>query len=598
MANEVKTSALDFARTTINPRVYNTLPPNIYWQTSFPKKMDVVGNFLIDDSYISTAPYEKVPTGTGMVVWLPNRGVNSVGRYGFVPAGTTSANNTKGLALWANIPPDLANSLSLSYSYSVAVPYGFSGNVNDTVRIAPEVFDTFALARVYAGDIRVISDTVPIGSTALNGYLSSASITNTNDVAQNINTAGGNCFDPNDLVQASCTSKDSYKEIGIARGVIALVGSDVAPVYQAPDYTNFGQYTGLETTFFIPGSAAPPSPMTYRVQNTIQSIWVSPWNVTLKDSGVTSGYQATNLVLPKCPLNGTYKFDLNFKLLKPASINYDAQYVLQVAHVFATCNGASTVNPYSVQYFTKTETYQYILQVNDLQSSTANSQYIFWQVSTYSGTSGLDGTLVPNGMSAMYIGSQIQLSCNSFGTQGGASNPWTGNGTTSGLGSLSCTLLATCPEYYGIGELGPARIMRWDGITSVRINGAISPQIVKVDGCVQVQVVPQGRLVPFVQAQSMFSASSLTLDVLTFVTELYNGPSPFRRMWIGDQYDEFMQSTFRQFSPSTIINWNFQKLISMAARVGAFDEVDGIEAVAGAGGRYNARKRKSEEGWN
>ena len=39
-------SAMALAKSTLAPRIYKTGPPNYYTQTSFSKRLDVVGNLL------------------------------------------------------------------------------------------------------------------------------------------------------------------------------------------------------------------------------------------------------------------------------------------------------------------------------------------------------------------------------------------------------------------------------------------------------------------------------------------------------------------------------------------------------------------------
>ena len=104
-------SAMALAKSTLAPRIYKTGPPNYYTQTSFSKRLDVVGNFIVDDTGLAASGAEKVPTSTGLVTWAPNRGAGSVYHWGIVPQGgqTTCGTYTAN----SNILTNTINGLSL-----------------------------------------------------------------------------------------------------------------------------------------------------------------------------------------------------------------------------------------------------------------------------------------------------------------------------------------------------------------------------------------------------------------------------------------------------------------------------------------------------
>jgi len=161
----------------------------------------------------------------------------------------------------------------------------------------------------------------------------------------------------------------------------------------------------------------------------------------------------------------------------------------------------------------------------------------------------------PNrGAGSMYRGTRIELSCvNNGGTV--AVNPVCTQ-------VFNCSLNIAARSVYGAGELGPARVIRWDGMS----NG----QQIKVDGVINCQCIPEGSIAPFVQQAAMYSDTAHNLNAITMLAELYNGDSPFRRNWTSESYDNFMRTIFPKLSGQTIAGWEQPKLIGTAASAGMF----------------------------
>ena len=254
-------SAMALAKSTLAPRIYKTGPPNYYTQTSFSKRLDVVGNFIVDDTGLAASGAEKVPTSTGLVTWAPNRGAGSVYHWGIVPQGgqTTCGTYTANSNILTNTINGLSlinmvsgsSVITLTYASATAVPYNGQATA-DLLKVSPDLSQSFSQVRVYSGDLRVICDTVPIGNTALNGYFSAGSVSDSRDVSQvSEGSNPANCFDPSDLVQTSVTAKEGLKEVSVMKGIITLVGSDIQPFYSPPNTDETDTINAGWTTYNI-----------------------------------------------------------------------------------------------------------------------------------------------------------------------------------------------------------------------------------------------------------------------------------------------------------------------------------------------------------
>lgn len=542
-------SAIDLAKSTVAPRVFKTGPPNYYTQTAFPKRLDVSANFTVDDSLLSASTFEKVPTSTGILTWQPNRGAGSIYHWGIVPQGAHATTGTQGLSM----ATAGAGTTTVTYASATAVPYN-SVNSTDIVRVSPDLSQSFSQVRVYSGDVRVICDTVPIGNTALNGYFSAGALADSRDVSQVSEGAQPfNCFDPSDLVQTSVTSKDGLKEVSVMKGIVMLVGSDIQPFYTPPqtdetDVVNAG-WARLSAGPSITQATAPLAAGTgiFMLKS-----WISPWNLQVADSAYAG--QTLNVNTGPINLNGVLDFQFYAGLGGNAAPNAPGclqQYTIQFDHIFATVTSMPT---YACTYTTVTTQDNYLLQDNN----TAGEQIIvesnprMFQI-------GLTQT-------GIYLGTQVSIYFNNYSFVAS---------TTAPVPTTNCYINYRARSLYNQGELGPTRVTRWDGMSN--------QQQIKIDGVINAQCIPEGNIAPFVQSAAMYSDTAHNLNAVTFLAELYNGESPFRRNWTGEAYDDFMRTVFPNLSPDLVQTWQQPKLLAIAKGAGIFDMIKPLLGTLGGG---------------
>lgn len=554
-------NTMDLVKSTLAPRIWKTQPPNYYTQTAFPKRLDVSANFIVDDSLLSTRTVdnsERVQTATGLIVWQPNRGAGSIYRFGIVPAGayvraTGDGTSTTSRGFLLRYWPSAIGYTQLTFASATAVPYN-NLNPNDIIKISPDLGGSFSQIRVYSGDLRVICDTVPIGATALNGYFSCGSFSDSRDVSQ-VTESGNlpsNVFDPSDLVQMSVTNKDGLKEVSVMKGIVSLVGSDIQPYYAPPNTDDTDVVNAGFSSWLITGWNLQPTTITPYQTWIMLGMWMSPWNTQLSvvgQTGQNAQQQPQNINTGPINLNGV----LDFQAFTNLSTNIAAgiagapstMYIASYSHVFATCTSSPT---YACSYIVVSEEFQYIVF----------NQFTGIVEPSFTGNPRMFQTNLNTTAGGIYIGS-------SFLIQAGTYEGTTTISPTKGIGTFGTgTMKIRARSIYNQGELGPTRVIRWDGLSN--------QQQLKVDGVVNAQCIPEGSIAPFVQPAAMYSDTAHNLNAITLLAELYNGDSPLRRNWTGETYDEFMRTVFPHLTAEKINEWRQKKINGIMQACGVFDQ--------------------------
>ncbi len=583
-------SVADFVYGTIWPRVYKTAPPNLNTQTSFSKQIDVVGNFVIDDSGLNGSNHEKVPTANGLIVWQPNRGAGSCYRMGIVPQGATSvwgADPTviKGLEMgrFQSAGWNTPGNCTFTYGTATALPVSIT-TTNDVLAIGPPLEQSFSQVRVYSGDLRVICDSVPIGLTALNGVFSAGSFSDSTDVSQVASVAGapGTCFNPTNLVQTSVTTKDGLKEVNAMKGIVSLVGSDIQPFYAVPNADIYDTISGGWTTF-TQHVIVPPGRYDTNVQHYASATWFSPWDIQFSDT--TAGSNVTNFNVGPINLNGCLDFRCNAGLPQlnaaihgtsggSAADVADMCYFMTYTHVWAAVTTGTASFAHSVIYKTDIETFQFSLGSGlvgadgDLVTFESETTPRMYQ-QTFNGLAIDAGGLV-SGAGGMYIGTLCTLLLINIGTAVSADPTIVADN-----GFLNFQVRAR--NYYGQGELGPMRVIRWDAMSN--------QQLITVNGKINCQCIPEGTIAPFIQPQAMYMPGASNLNAMPFLAELYNGNTEVRRNWDGPSYDAFTRkyAMIMKNNPEMVVEWGPEnpKLMATAHAAGIFDALPGIGGLLG-----------------
>ena len=283
---EKEYTAIDLARASIAPRVFQCQPPAATTLARFSKRFDITGNFSVNDTALTK---EAVPSSSGAVIWFPFHGTQGIYRYGIVPGGASTT--TVGFVLIQGF----GGGTTFHWYTPMVVPYG---NVvsSDIITVSPSLvgvkatsapdYNLFSMSRVTSGDLFLRCDTIPVGNMALNGYIAAAAVADWRDVIQvgyTDFTVSGTTLDPAQLVQSAVTQKDGVKEVSGQNGVRAVLGPDIPTVYGPPNAdTSDLPYSGA-TMFVLPVITPYTGTLGAGTSRLRMLLWYSPWNTGFTD---------------------------------------------------------------------------------------------------------------------------------------------------------------------------------------------------------------------------------------------------------------------------------------------------------------------------
>ena len=557
MGDVRRETALMLLRSVLCPRKYDTAPPNLYHETAFPKRVDYTGNIIIGADSALTQP--KVPTQSGMILWLPNRGAGSIYRMGFIPTASTCAiasttippTPNGGAANFGLVFPtiydgtEIVAATTFTFNGPLAVPYNATVS-SDVISISPNLAVNFSTIRVFNGDVRLLCDTVPIGVTALNGVYSAGSFSDTRDVAQ-IVSAGTTytAFDPNSLIQNSVTKKEGLKEVPTMEGVVSLVGSDIPPFYTNPNADlsdtvrgQFSQFTASSYSAYLGGiNTLMPSTGGAGQGLVLCAAWITPWQISLSTTNAGT-YPLNNIVVGPIDECGILDIEARLQWLgfdqngsTTASLGY---LKVEFWHYYATCSstGALTwvVDKESQRYYSGI--------VGTPATSLNNASFYDRQIfrteprlftTGFTTTGKYMGTLCQ--VEAVYTGVPVMIT---------TIQPLTGLNAAPIFNVRARSLNER-------GWVGPARVLRWDNMSS--------GQTLKLDAIVNAQCIPSGSIAPFVQEQAMMSMEAVDLNTLPWLAAIFNGPTFLKRNWKATEYQLFLDTAFVNLDVEKLMTW-------------------------------------------
>lgn len=508
-------------------------PPGIENEVTAMETTNGMGNWKVDDSALIG---EKVSTRSGLLLWLPNRGAMSMWRMGVVnPSGSNtvvSPTGTKGLT--GRIGSVITG---LNWVLPVALPY----NNTDQITFAPDLSTNFSRARLTSGVVKLGSNTVPIGNFAFTGTLSAGSLTDTRDAAQDIAVGGTaqGAFTALDLVSQSLTQKDGLKEVPLDQGITCLLGPDIAAVGSAPNADSVVGTNGL----MIPGTGTPVTSLTtqslvaYPNVSNVGTLWVSPWGVTATPVAALS---TTFMNYNPGPINECGSLRLHFDGVWNGTTNATASVnvvyanfalILQTTHVYAVVGSNGAVQ------FTVHEDEQLISMDQTIANTPPASQPR--RIGCLVDCNVHPRSFVQQGK---YVGTlcrfTVQMNVNGANWSGGfTSFAW-------------LTVLASASTLNEHGELGPARVIRWEDVSD--------GQVLRCDAILNAQVTATGRLAPYLKDAAWRAETSVDAGILPLMANLYNYPSsPFRRCWVTREYVEFVRKLMEEGGISTdkLLEW-------------------------------------------
>lgn len=515
--------AISFLKTSVDPKQFKTVPPNMFNQTTFPKAVSVSGNWVIRADSAITGP---VKDQDSIVLWQTQHGAADIRRFGIVPAGT-SLPVTSTPPVWVGSSSSNVELVTgFTFDQELALPYSNESGLQ--VQISPDLSKDFSVVRTYAGMINLLSDSVPIGNTALTGRFAGGTINDIRDIQQT--TTGA--FPEAALQQQTVTAKDGIKGIGVSEGIVAILGPDLNPTFSAPTAwsTRYYGQADIEKIAFNGYNKLdnPPIP---------NNAWVLPFG-----SVFLSPIEGFNCVTPF--RGDTYNLKMG-QLPNASRVRIHSAFPPVAVYNGGAGRIMVNVSYYAVHYFAHVDANGMVVISNDVPPQNAfKAQFaanitVQPRAALHAGGSFLQEVEVGNNSTIpscsvtfdvdlvsndkTYVGSLVfALSCD-IDPPGGAATSYYTYPT-----ELPWTFNIEALDLYNSGQLGPTRVLRWDNV---------SPgQEMKLDGVLLAQCVPEGQIAPFVSPTAQMQQVALHLNVFPWMNAVYNGTGPLRRIWPGREY--------------------------------------------------------------
>lgn len=588
MFQGTKVQAIEWLKTTVDPKHYQYNPPNLRNVASFNQNFTVLGKHVADDSALVG---DKIKTSTGVFLWLVNRGLKSMYNFGIVPSGLTMAAQE----LTSDDMP--LNRFYFVFNSELILPYSEASGKQ--VTIGPDPATSFSVVRQIGGLVSGFTDTAPTNIFALNGKLTAGTIQDTRDIMQRKDAGSNNpgkAFAPTDICQQSLTNKDQFAASKVFNGVTFTVGSDVELDYSVPDRDNYYSkaeaateveiknfdlisYPLLATT--VGGLATPEESAAE-----LFSAFLSPWDVGITNGAPVNSVPVpgpqnfvefghfSNYELPNINICGDMNFDVTLKFrttLKGNAVNQTGVSLFEVycsaQHYYMNLNGDGSIRVdhgggetksklYRQQGLLVTDSEKVVNSIDNLWSQMNNTQ------TTTTSTLTADHTLrfefdaqrkpTSLGEHGMYVGSLIRA----WWTLSIPVGP-----TLNTIGSVSAYsssdysftmrngfIRAAPRNIYAPGELGPCRVMRYDELSD--------KMDLQFTGDLLVECVPQGQVAPYVKNGGQISGITTAPSIFPLISAIYNtNRCPVKRVWMYQEYLDFVETQVANLSVETIMKW-------------------------------------------
>jgi len=513
---------LGLVQTAMDCTRYETLPPNLSCRTTFAKRFTTSGLWdVVEDS---TLVHEMVSTRTGILLWLPWRGLDSFKRMGLVPK---NASRLIGNRTW-------------TWTKEMAIPYGSD---QGQIKVSPDASKDFSFTRVTAAEIGISSTAIAISSTVITGQVAWGILQDTRDVCQ---TDQGS-FVADAIVQQSMTAKDSAINQQLADGVHMVLGSDIDLDFTAPDRNNFFSRTAGVEKFVLVDDAGISYDYASGTQGFMGAWHISPWGVQYTDTQVLPVADWKQFEAANINVFGKVRFvayvEVGNTHAAPFPPAPDAPLVLRVyfQDTYASCNKDG-----SVTYNQGPRTERDLL-IHVSQDNTQVTQAQFEHVA--------QNRTDLYGSDSIYIGTAIYAK---------NYNP-SSVAVTMKVSNFHVHMFAE--DIYTKGELGPARAVRYDGV------GA--GQQIAVSGNLLVECVPEGTVAPYVTSSDKALPKTMSINMYPFLASIFNGNTVFRRIWPEAVYRDFVNNVVPSLSLENFAALGGPDLSNAALAAGLFSDLGG-----------------------
>lgn len=553
---------LDFLKQTINPRAFKTGPPALLDPSVLQKSVEV--NLHTAVATMEPAPDQTpiVSNQTGLVLWFPKRGYNSVLHMGIIPKGSVAwaaASYDDPAAVGTGMgPPIFTPTIDTAgdfvtgqvsgvkrfvFASALAVP-----RIYDKISFAPNLRDDFTYARVVGGVMEMHSSTIATGKMVLNGQMTTAVVSDSTGVAQS--SDGSGAYTVASLYTAARTKKEYVGEKSAADGVLSVVGSDISSHYPASDPFSEDSISGpwVEFSANVPQTATVTNPTSNGPATfSLFSMWTSPWNVECYDwdgrpgppffDEVKIGIGSAGPVkLPPVSEFAVPDIRLRMQIEANPSPGVGGYHMLNfaVTAFFASCtdskSGACKIQQVVVRRSVPYEASFFKVAYPDTSTMTSgNNAYFSFDFTFEIGSE----VKAAGGVDVLgkYIGSRISLT-DSLIVAGG-------NGTSIVYKMKKTGVFARLRQHYEPGNIGPVHVLRYDNI------GA--GQTLHASGTLNIQCVPKASIASYIQKELTKTQMAGNASMLSLLYNLYNvESSPFKCSWERSEWKSFVEEYLKR----------------------------------------------------
>lgn len=542
---------VDYIKSQLNPVALKMCPPNNNNLNSSIQDITVFGDFA-----------QSAKQQIGAILWLPQRGAISVNRLGYFRQTTAMSHSThtsgsnpgwwKGTYLKIGGPSSAAPTTGVSMMLTQDL-FTFVMPTQD-LSLKPPLQKQFSQGRVISGAITVRSATTSGDNVRLQGSLSGAAVSDTRALPG---------LAPPSLRQQAVTNKDGHLCVPAYEGLVAILGPDIQSEYDPLD-TNLTT-ENMKSAFLYDILQGTQIGVGAKTTNTLaDAIWISstselgstlPSELPQQFSVPPVAYDTAPEIVVKVQANPLLTAIETADRYDAATIDGEVQvihywYQQQVdgsGNVSLIVTSEPSPGPVSGQSNTnripdQSNNQRFLVPLTNLpiqQRSVLPTEAPLTQINgcyTFRAAS----VRQPN---YQWAGSLI--------IPRGPTITKTSNPDQPGFYVYEVDFIAK--NLYAQGNLGVARIIRWDNLES---------QSVVIQGQVNVEAIATGEVAPYV-TQDDYSAFDAGL--LPFTAKLFNGPfTEFRRMYTGRQYFDMMRKFFSSISVEQLIEYTRTRKPSLA----------------------------------
>jgi hypothetical protein len=540
---------LALLRGTVDPTQVTVMPPNNHARVTTKQSMRVNLQFKVDDAAVVVGGCKS---SNGMLLWMCNRGVSSISRWGFTNVGQVLT-----LPDTPNTPPGVYNfftGFTITFDQPLALPYTTAVNV----AVEPQLSKDFTFTRLVAGRVSIESKTIAGTSMSLSGTLTGGTVADTRDVAQ----ANGKAFDTGAVTTQSILDKDQFTGQSIMDGATTLLASDWPATYTVPDPSFLeeinGEHQNFDSSFATSGSTGFTAANSHIFHWTT---WITPWETTARKAtfvGVppaNSGLAYLNGAVVEeriktDPINqyGSLDIDLSWTMpgdagmpgAVPPGPHFGLVYrtMASVIDVFGVINANGSISTTGTH--TEPSMYEVIRYSGDTRAQTPHfrhrAQREVLNAGGLTGSAGISDRGLYIGTLVMYKTSCLQMS------------PTLPAGPMNISLPINVQVRTAANSLFRQGELGPARVIKYENVGD--------QQQVVITGDLVAEAVPQGSIAPYVNASMLTDGIGLNMNAVPVLSMLYNGNSDLRRMWRGSKYREFEATQLAHLSMELLLHWS------------------------------------------